>query len=55
MHTLHPAVTIAELNHYCALCNEYRIRIVKTDQHTYNRIITITLSNTYQGIKFTAK
>jgi hypothetical protein len=53
--TLHPHISIRELDQYCALCHEHRTRTVKVDSETLQKIFKIAKSDQYQGIKFTQK
>lgn len=50
--TLHPHITLAELNAYCALAWEHRIRKVHVDIMTYQRITALVKNKHYSGIEF---
>ena len=51
---LHPNLTRSELTDYCLLCHEYRIKAVKVDKATADRIKSLYSARTpeYMGIKF---
>lgn len=52
--TLHPNLTLPELTKYCLLCHEYRIKAVKVDKATADRIkgLYSGVRAEYMGIKF---
>lgn len=50
--TLHPNITIPELDAYCQLSHEHKIKTVKVDPHTYQRIKYLKYTPTHQGIRF---
>lgn len=52
--TLHPHLTRSELTDYCRLCHEYRIKSVKVDKATADRIKSLYagVRAEYLGIKF---